>query len=202
MKNLLLIITCSLIISEAIATGTSDRLRVHVHGGERRGGTLQVSLGSPGGLVVARERFDQLLIDRAAEVGVDVMQPAAARIAGLDDGGAAVEVRTGSGAARHLCRLVVGADGVDSAVARAAGVPRKARVGRKYGFAVPTAGPVDQTEQKRTGHRPVKHIPFLIDFQIDEGLQGAIIIQEVHLGRPFCELIEGEFVESYHSHYR
>ena len=127
--------------TEALAAGTSHRLRVHVHGGERSGGTLQLSLGSPGGLVVARERFDQLLIDRAAEVGVDVMQPAAARIAGLDDSGAALEVRTGSRAARHSCRLVVGADGVDSAVARAAGVPGKTRVGRKYGFAfdVPAA---------------------------------------------------------------
>ena len=58
---------------------------------------------------------------------------------------------------------------------------------------MPAVGPVDQAEQKRTGHRPVEHIPFLIDFQIDEGLQGAIIIQETQLGRPFCELIEGEF---------
>ncbi len=127
--------------TEALAAGTSHRLRVHVQGADRCGGTLQVSLGPPGGLGVARECFDQLLIDRAAEVGVDVMQPAAARIAGLDDGGAALEVRTGSRAARHSCRLVVGADGVDSDVARAAGVPRKTRVGRKYGFAfdVPAA---------------------------------------------------------------
>ena len=69
-------------------------------------------------------------------------------------------------------------------------------------FAAPAVRPVDQAEQKRTGHRPVEHIPFLIDFQIDEGLQGAIIIQEIQLGRPFCELIERKFVEIYHGYYR
>ncbi len=67
-------------------------------------------------------------------------QPASARIIELTPRGAVVQLRRpgpGHDPNVHVrCRLVVGADGLRSAIADASGLARRRRVGRKFGFAM------------------------------------------------------------------
>ncbi len=120
---------------EALSTGVSRRLWVHVKLAGQTAWSWRASLGSPSGRLVARHRFDQLFVDRAAEAGVHVRQPARARIVSVERDWATVDVIEGSVTQRLRCRLLVGADGVRSGVAAAAGLEAGGRVGGKYGFA-------------------------------------------------------------------
>jgi len=127
----------------ALAVGSTRRVRVHVAG--RPPLTAPLPAGDAGvGLLVPRDRFDQLLVDRAAEAGVHVFQPMSARIVELTRHGARVALR-GSGAASHArsmwCRLLVGADGLRSAIADASGLGRHRTNGGKFGFAIDVDGP-------------------------------------------------------------
>jgi flavin-dependent dehydrogenase len=121
-----------------LALGTTRRLRVHLERAQPISAVLpECPLNGPG-LLVDRGRFDQLLIDRAADAGARILQPASARLVKSDDpGGALVTVQSDRGrpAQRLRCRLVVGADGIRSSVARAAGLGGGGPFGRKYGFA-------------------------------------------------------------------
>ncbi len=120
---------------EALASGVSRSLGVHVKLAGRPARSWRASLGPGSGRIVARHRFDQLFVDRAAEAGVHVRQPARARIVSVADDRVTVDVVDGSATQRYSCGLLVGADGVRSGVAAAAGLEARGRAGRKYGFA-------------------------------------------------------------------
>jgi flavin-dependent dehydrogenase len=130
-----------------LAVGATHRLRVHLVGRPPLAAVLPHCDEAGGGLLVPRDGLDQLLIDRAAEAGVQVVQPAVARIVELTSHRAVIELRDGSSTTHLRPRLVVGADGLRSAVAEAAGLARPGRAGRKFGFSfqvtTPAAGAVD-----------------------------------------------------------
>ena len=91
-----------------------------------------------GGLVVAREDLDPILLDAAIRAGARLHQPATARIERLRESGATVLVRTHDGSVVRIdADLVVGADGLGSAVARTADLVDRPRLGRKFGFSCP-----------------------------------------------------------------
>ena len=113
------------------AVGVTRRLRVHVP--ERS--PLCVPMPT-GGLLVERRRFDQFLIDRAADAGADVFQPASGRLEALGERQATVRLSRGRRTILLRTRLVVAADGLRSSVAAAAGLARAGPRGRKFGFAL------------------------------------------------------------------
>lgn len=119
----------------AASAGSTRSLRVHLEG--RRPLRTPLGRGRGGGLLIQRSRLDQLLLDAAADAGVEVIQPAAARVvSATHDRPAAVEVRHQGRLRQVECALVVGADGLRSGVARAAGLGRPGRQGTRYGFAL------------------------------------------------------------------
>ncbi len=119
----------------ALAVGSTCRVRVHVAG--RPPVTAPLPAGDAGGgLLVPRDRFDQLLVDRAAEAGVHVFQPVSARVVELTPHSALVALRGNGAASRARCRLLVGADGLRSAIADASGLGRRRTAGGKFGFAI------------------------------------------------------------------
>jgi flavin-dependent dehydrogenase len=128
-----------------LAVGTTRRLRVHLERAQPISAPLPECPLSGPGLLVDRGRFDQLLLDRAADAGVQVLQPATARLDGLNGTPVTVQVHQGGATHRLRCGLVVGADGIRSSVARAAGLADGGPHGRKYGFAfdVPAPGRAD-----------------------------------------------------------
>lgn len=117
-----------------VAAGVTRHMRLHLQDREPTVIVLADNhdAQSPG-LIVDRSTFDQYLIDRAAATGVDVLQPAHARIDQIDGAGAQVAVHRAHSWRSFRCGLVVGADGLRSIVAHAAGLHRPAR-SRKFGF--------------------------------------------------------------------
>lgn len=108
--------------------------RLHVLGAGPRPIDVSIERAAGPGWLVDRRVFDQVLIDAAAACGVDVAQPASARLLSMNRRWADVELRAGDGAARTIrAGLVVGADGLRSRVGRAAGIAAP-RAGRKFGF--------------------------------------------------------------------
>ncbi len=98
------------------------------------GETLTLEKPQTHAYVIDRDRFDVALVERAARAGVEVRLKA--RVVGLERSSAArtllIRVRgDGRGPVRLRARVVVGADGPRSVVARAAGLPppRKTIVG-------------------------------------------------------------------------
>jgi len=126
---------------QGIAVGATCRVRVHVAGKPVLSVALPQCGDAGGGLLVPRDRLDQLLIDLARQAGVQVVQPATARVIDVTSRGALIELRQGPSTVRLRSRLVVGADGLRSAVADAAGLGRRHRAGSKFGFAMDVASP-------------------------------------------------------------
>ncbi len=120
---------------QRLAAGPTRHLRVHIEHRPPLRIPLLAGRDQDAGLLIERRRFDQLLIDRAAAAGAQVIQPASARIGTMSTRHTTVEVVSEGSRQRLRCRLLVGADGLGSAVARAAGLNRAASVGRKFGFA-------------------------------------------------------------------
>lgn len=121
----------------AIDAGPLLRVRIHSTAGST---PLELSAvaGRGFGRITERSALDQMLIDRAARAGVEIAQPASARIDSVDADGVTVRV---DDATPRLVRaaLVVGADGVASSLARATGLSDPRRAGRKYGFSFDVA---------------------------------------------------------------
>lgn len=117
--------------------GASAQLRVH-EAGRRGQRTAAFDLTfhretEPPSVLVRRDVFDQALIDRARREGVIVFQPAAAKVS--SGGRGRVAVRIDDAVERLRCNLIVGADGLRSAVARLIDADGgSARVGGKFGF--------------------------------------------------------------------
>lgn len=129
-----------------LAAGATRRVRVHVDANRTIGASLPADGRHRPGLLVERHRLDQFLTDRAAEEGVEVVQPGTARIGRITARDVLVHVAA-EGRTRDLrAGLVVGADGLRSSVARAAGIDSRRLSVPKYGFAGafgPTRGRCD-----------------------------------------------------------
>jgi 2-polyprenyl-6-methoxyphenol hydroxylase-like FAD-dependent oxidoreductase len=127
----------------AIAVGRTERLRVHLENGRR----IEAAMGgregsSRAGWLVERRGLDALLQDAAEASGVEIVRGESARLVCAGDGAreAVVSIGRGSSARRVRAALVVGADGLRSAVAARAGLSRGAgRVGKKFGFSLDAA---------------------------------------------------------------
>ncbi len=85
----------------------------------------RADLPKPVAWLVMRDRFDQLLAERAVEAGAELVEGAAVSAVEQDVGGVTVE----AGRERFRARLLAGADGVNSVVARAAGLLLERPVG-------------------------------------------------------------------------
>ncbi|MCI0363300.1 MAG: NAD(P)/FAD-dependent oxidoreductase [Phycisphaerales bacterium] len=97
-------------------------------------------VGTPG-VLVDRSQFDQWLVDAAQAAGVEVFQPASARSIRQGSQGTIVELVQGQERLDVSCRVIIGADGVGSWVARRAGLAGRAeRSGRKFGFSFDLKG--------------------------------------------------------------
>lgn len=134
-----------------LSRGVTQRFRAH----SADGATIDIPMNPSGpqevgGLIVDRSTFDQLLRDRAEKAGVEVIQPAAARLLKSDQNGAVVEVVTQRERFRIETCLVIGADGLGSAVARAAGFVHKRSAGRRYGFSFDVAHPMAAMVERDT----------------------------------------------------
>jgi menaquinone-9 beta-reductase len=114
----------------AIALGSSTHLIVQM---PCIGSGLQSRLPE-NGLVVPRSAFDQLLREAAAETGASVTHSASARLVEWNDHVAEIEITSDRGRSRVGCGLVIGADGLGSDIARAAGLVKNRSIGRKFGF--------------------------------------------------------------------
>ena len=115
-------------------------------------------------LIVQRSRLDQLLINEAQAAGCDILQPAAARIIRVGR----TNVITAQG---RTCRapLLIGADGLQSRVARAARLGRSTAAGqRKYGFSFQCSCADDAARQLNL-NRAATHL-----FVIPQGYLGIV----------------------------
>ncbi len=81
-----------------------------------------------------RSALDPALLDEARAAGASVCTGARVEAVDLDGPRPVLHVRTAHGLVRHTARLVVGADGGNSIVARAAGVARPARLAPRVGL--------------------------------------------------------------------
>ena len=81
-----------------------------------------------------RSALDPALLDEARAAGATVCTGARVEAVDLDGPRPVLQVRTAGGLERHTARLVVGADGGNSIVARAAGVARPARLAPRVGL--------------------------------------------------------------------
>ncbi len=89
-----------------------------------------------------RVRLERALLDRAATAGVEVREGAVVRTVDLDTGRLeASGTSPGRAAIHHHTRLIIGADGPRSMVARAAGVDRPVRALRRAGMTFHLADP-------------------------------------------------------------
>jgi len=85
----------------------------------------------------ARPALDAAVLDLAAAAGARIMLGTTVEAVELSDRAGAnnrLELRRGTAPSRILARVVVGADGIRSSVARAAGVARATRLGRRVGL--------------------------------------------------------------------
>ncbi len=80
---------------------------------------LRLDLGGPVGWCVMRDRFDLLLAQRAVASGAELRDSQTVSRIDFDDAGATVTTSSGT----ERARWVVGADGVNGIVRRAAGMP-------------------------------------------------------------------------------
>jgi flavin-dependent dehydrogenase len=81
-----------------------------------------------------RSALDPALLDHARAAGARVCTGARVETIALDGAAPGLSVRTASGEERYTARLVIGADGGNSIVARVAGVARPARLSPRVGL--------------------------------------------------------------------
>ena len=124
--------------TQRLASGLTEYVRIHVPQRAPLGldhcATSSHSDKPEAGLLVDRTKFDQLLIDAAATQGVDVFQPGTARIMQHDQHKVDVNVVSDDANIPLRARLLVGADGLRSTVAKAMGLADNAASGRCFGF--------------------------------------------------------------------
>ena len=97
--------------------------------------------GGPPAVGIDRSGLDPALGALAAEAGASVRRGVAVESVALGGGGPVLTTRGPEGPATIRCRVVVGADGAHSIVARAAGVARPTRLPRRVGLSYHLADP-------------------------------------------------------------
>jgi flavin-dependent dehydrogenase len=125
----------------AIATHPIPAMRV-----EADGTAFRLTYGDDGSLSdpavgFDRQRLDEALLDLTRASGVDVRTGVTVTGVSLDRSRPRVITRAGVGNEELEARVVIGADGVRSTVARAAGVVRSARLGARVGLTYHVADP-------------------------------------------------------------
>jgi flavin-dependent dehydrogenase len=126
---------------EAVSAGRTSALRVRFGELTRFDAPTLGGDGTVPGWLTPRHALDQAFIDAAVEAGVTVIQPAQAHCSprGASDGTIAVRCGSRRDSITLQARLVIGADGLRSAVAQSMGLARDkrrgvSRFGGKYGF--------------------------------------------------------------------
>ncbi len=119
----------------SLSMGATRWIRVHIPSCRPVSASLVEGPDGDAGMIVKRRALDQWLIDCAGESGVDVRYRASARIESVFDAEDAVEVVVPAQGLRLRSALVVGADGLASGVAQAAGLASRRSHGRAFGFA-------------------------------------------------------------------
>jgi len=119
----------------AAATRPIPAMRVEVSNGT----AFRLTYGDDDRLVrpavgFERRTLDEALLAMARTAGVDVRTGVTVTRAALGNGRQTVFVRDGAGMGQLHARVVIGADGVRSVIARAADVIRPARLGRRVGL--------------------------------------------------------------------
>ncbi len=147
-------VQCAGLVSERVLQLAGSRAMVlgPVHGAAVFSPSLRsiaFRAPDPRAYVIDRARLDRDLADRAARAGAEFVT--GARFDGFGDGPPGVRVARVShadgGSSEIACRLVVGADGVASAVARAARLPRRIEILPAFEAEIPNSpGDPDRVE--------------------------------------------------------
>lgn len=120
---------------ERVAHGRTRRVVVRAPGARSVEAPL-ARAESDAGWIVDRRSLDALILSACEETGVRVVRPGWARVSVFGEDQVTVEVREAGRSWSARAGLVVGADGLRSGVARAAGLFGRAVTGRKFGFAL------------------------------------------------------------------
>ena len=109
----------------------------------------------PIAFLVMRDRFDQLLINKASEEGAEILE--GEKVTGVEEKGDGVEVELAKGSRLHS-QYLIGADGAGSMVARSLPLPPQRNDGN--GIAIESEIPFDSSI-----HFPQKELQFIhLDF--------------------------------------
>ncbi len=109
-------------------------MRLETPGGTEVRLTYGAEAGGPPAVGFDRSTLDPALEALAVETGAIVRRGVAAESVDLSGARPLLTVRTATGPGRLSCRVVVGADGAHSMVARAAGVARRTRLPERVGL--------------------------------------------------------------------
>ena len=116
-------------------------MRLETPGGAVARLTYGAEAGGPPAVGFDRSALDPALEALARDAGAAVRRGVTVETVDVDDGRPVLRTRTPDGAATLRCRIVVGADGAHSVVARAAGVARPSRLPERVGLSYHLADP-------------------------------------------------------------
>ena len=116
-------------------------MRLETPGGAVVRLTYGTETGGPPAVGFDRSSLDPALQTLASEAGASVRRGVAVEAVELADDRPALMTRTADGSGTLRCRIVVGADGAHSIVARAAGVARPTRLPERVGLSYHLADP-------------------------------------------------------------
>ncbi|MEA2577301.1 MAG: hypothetical protein QOD78_889 [Chloroflexota bacterium] len=116
-------------------------MRLETPGGAVARLTYGTEAGGPPAVGFDRSALDAALEALAREAGAAVRRGVTVETVDLDDNGQVLGTRSADGAGTLRCRMVVGADGAHSVVARAAGVARPSRLPERVGLSYHLADP-------------------------------------------------------------
>jgi len=116
-------------------------MRLETPGGAVARLTYGAEAGGPPAVGFDRSTLDPALEALARDAGAAVRRGVTVETVDVDDGRPVLRTRTPDGAATLRCRIVVGADGAHSVVARAAGVARPSRLPERVGLSYHLADP-------------------------------------------------------------
>ncbi|MFI5418618.1 MAG: NAD(P)/FAD-dependent oxidoreductase [Candidatus Lutacidiplasmatales archaeon] len=188
-------VQCAGLVSSRVIelAGTSEMVRRPIHGAAVFGPSMrsiEFRAPNPRGFVIDRAGLDVLLAEKARRAGARVETGVKfdRRLAG-SDGGVRVQLVDASGRPREVeTRLVVGADGVASAVARAFRLRRPVEILPAFEYEVPESpGDPDQVEVYLGNDVS----PGLFGWWIPDGSGGARIGVAINAGavtaRAYCD---------------
>jgi flavin-dependent dehydrogenase len=116
-------------------------MRLETQGGAVVRLTYGAEAGGPPAVGFDRSALDPALEALAAVAGATIRRGTAVEGVDLSDGRPVLTTRSATGTATLRCRVVVGADGAHSIVARAAGVARPTRLPERVGLSYHLADP-------------------------------------------------------------